>query len=449
MTYEWREVELGEVVDLLTGYPFKSQHYTDDSEAPRLLRGDNVAQGWLRWDSAKRWPGTMTSDLDDYWLSEGDVILAMDRPWIDAGLKYAAVGGADLPSLLVQRVARLRGSESFDTRFLRYLIASRAFTNHVLAVQTGTAVPHISGGQIKSFRFLRPPLPVQRAIAHILGTLDDKIERNRRMNETLEAIARAIFKSWFVDFDPVRAKAEGRQPYGMDAETAALFPDAFDDSTLGKIPKGWRVATLGDVVDVVKGRSYSSSELADSETALVSLKSFQRGGGYRPDGLKPFTGSYKPEQAVIPGELVLAYTDVTQAADVIGKPAIVRRDARFKTLVASLDVGIIRPATENVSVPFLYCLCRTDDFQDHTYAHSTGTTVLHLSKDAVPSFLFPCPPAEVGRAFRSVTNALFEKIDANEQESATLSALRDTLLPKLMSGELRVNDAERIAARAK
>ena len=111
-------VRLGEVANLLTGFPFKSDKYVDDNDAPRLLRGDNVAQGVLRWDGAKRWPQNATKDVADYWLREGDIILAMDRPWIEAGLKYASVRDTDLPSLLVQRVALLRGTTRLHTRFL-------------------------------------------------------------------------------------------------------------------------------------------------------------------------------------------------------------------------------------------------------------------------------------------------------------------------------------------
>ena len=133
----------------------------------------------------------------------------MDRPWIEAGLKYSLVREPDLPALLVQRVARLRGCERLDTRFLYYVIGCRDFTQYVISVQTGTAVPHISAQQIKEFTFPLPPLSEQRVIAHILGTLDDKIELNRRMNETLEAMARALFKSWFVRFRP-RPRQDGR-----------------------------------------------------------------------------------------------------------------------------------------------------------------------------------------------------------------------------------------------
>lgn len=286
MTAEWREVQLGDVADLLTGYPFKSQHYSDDQEDPRVLGGDNIIQGALRWDSIRRWPRRMVEGLDGYWLRRHDVVLAMDRPWIEAGLKHAAIGAADLPALLVQRTARLRGTDQLDSGFLRYVIGSRGFTQHVVGVQTGTAVPHISPSQIKEFRFKLPPVPVQQAIAHILGTLDDKIELNRRMSETLEAMARALFKSWFVDFlpvrakqrartqtgDPVRAKAEGRLPAapgaaqagdaGLPKDVSDLFPNSFQDSELGEIPKGWGIGTVGDLAaSIYSGGTPSTQNL--------------------------------------------------------------------------------------------------------------------------------------------------------------------------------------------
>ena len=264
------------------------------------------------------------------------------------------------------------------------------------------------------------------------------------MNETLEAMARAIFKSWFVDFDPVHAKMVGQKPAGMDTETANLFPSAFQDSTLGKIPHGWAEEKIGNLVEIVKGRSYRSSDLEESDTALVTLKSIMRGGGYRPDGLKPYTGKYNPQQIIIPGELVVSYTDVTQEAEVVGKPAIVRGDEKYQTLVASLDLGIIRPLESNVSLWFLYCLFRERHFQSHIYGYATGTTVLHLSKDGVPSYQFALPPEKIRCLFDSIAKPLFAKIESNEKESRTLTKIRGTLLPKLLSGEIRVDDADEI-----
>jgi type I restriction enzyme S subunit len=336
--------------------------------------------------------------------------------------------------------------ESHDSRYIHYVLQATEFGD----VVTGSAQPQITTGHLntKIVTITRDP-DEQRAIAHVLGTLDDMIELNRETNEILEEMARAFFKSWFVDFDPVRAKLEGRPPAGMDAATAALFPDHFQDSELGQIPKGWDVKPLAEMIEVVKGRSYRSDELAPSTTALVTLKSFLRGGGYRADGLKSFTGEYKPSQVVRPGDLIVAFTDVTQAAEVIGKPALVRGDGQFQTLVASLDVGIVRTKTEFLPIPFLYCLFLTESFQAHTYAHSSGTTVLHLSKEALPSFPCVVPPKEIARKFGGIAGHIFNLIEENTAESRDLATLRDTLLPKLLSGEVSAPAAEELIAASK
>ncbi len=287
----------------------------------------------------------------------------------------------------------------------------------------------------------------QTKIADLLEALDHRITLLRETNATLEAIAQALFKSWFVDFDPVRAKAEGRQPEGMDATTAALFPDSFEESELGLVPKGWGIKSVAEVAEVVKGKSYTSKELAEQhDTALVTLKSFARGGGFRLDGFKPYTGSYKPAQVVVPGDLIIAYTDVTQAAELIGKPAIVIGVEDYQTLVASLDVGIVRPDIQKVSRQYLYGLFRTESFQSHTFAHTSGTTVLHLAKDGVGSYQFPCPPNEIIQSFSVITDALSERCQNNIDQVRNLTQLRDTLLPRLISGQLRLPEAEALMA---
>ena len=165
----------------------------------------------------------------------------------------AAVVPASLPSANCSDLVIVRPGHSSTLDFLAYYVNSAA--QHVSAHLVGAVQQHFNVGSVREMLMLLPSLHEQCAIAHILGTLDDKIELNRRMNETLEGMARAIFKSWFVDFDPVRAKAAGRQPAGMDAATAALFPDSFEDSPLGKIPKGWKVERLGNVLELAYGRA--------------------------------------------------------------------------------------------------------------------------------------------------------------------------------------------------
>lgn len=298
-------------------------------------------------------------------------------------------------------------------------------------------MPHTNLGILKKTPVRIPPLAVQRSVASILTALDDRIALLRETNATLEGIAQALFKSWFVDFDPIHAKQAGRAPEGMDNATATLFPDGFDQSELGAVPNGWQITSVGDVAEVVKGKSYSSKDLVGShDTALVTLKSFARGGGFRLDGFKPYSGVYKPSQVVTSGDLIVAYTDVTQAAELIGKPAIVIGVEDHKTLVASLDVGIIRPDETRVSRQYLYGMFRTESFQQHTFSHTSGTTVLHLAKGGVGSFRFACPPMCLIKEFSDVGDSIARRVQTNIDQMRILATMRDTLLPRLISGQM-------------
>jgi type I restriction enzyme S subunit len=197
----WKATTLGAEIDLLAGFAFKSAQYTNDDDDIRLLRGDNIIQGCLRWDDVKRWPANDTGEYDRYQLEEGDVVLAMDRPWVKAGLKHATISAEDLPSLLVQRTARLRGGANLNNRFLKLLIGSAAFTSHILGVQTGIGVPHISGQQIKDFEFARPPVTEQRRIADNLESLREETQRlatiYSRKLAALEALKKSLLHQAF------------------------------------------------------------------------------------------------------------------------------------------------------------------------------------------------------------------------------------------------------------
>lgn len=160
------------------------------------------------------------------------------------------------------------------------------------------------------------------------------------------------------------------------------------------------------------------------------------------DGFKPYSGAYKPSQVVSAGDLIVAYTDVTQAAELIGKPAVVVGVDEYATLVASLDVGIVRPDERHCGKQFLYGLFRTDAFQSHTLAHTSGTTVLHLAKDGIGSFAFALPPNELIRSFEVTAAAIASRKQTNSDAVRTLSTLRDTLLPRLISGQLRLPEAQ-------
>jgi type I restriction enzyme S subunit len=437
---EWTPTRLGDVTDLLTGYPFSSTRYIEDPHAPRLVRGDNVVQGALRWDGVKRWPSDSVGELAAYELREGDVVLAMDRPWIEAGLKYASVRADDLPALLVQRVSRLRGMNGLDTGFLKYLIGSQRFTDYVLGVQTGTAVPHISGGQIRAFEFRMPPLAEQRAIAHILGTLDDKIELNRRMNETLEAMARALFKSWFVDFDPVRAKMEGRWRRGeslpgLPAHLYDLFPDRLVDSELGEIPEGWEVKTIGDLAEVVGG-----------STPKTERPEYWEGGAHNWATPKDLSGISIPvlldtDRRITDAGLAQISSGLLPKGTVLlSSRAPIGYLAIAETPIA-INQGFIamkaRPGISN-----LFLLRWASAAHDEIVSHANGSTFLEISKTSFRPIRIVAPSTPIVEAFDRISRPLFRKVVEIERAARTLAAIRDALLPKLISGDTRIQHAE-------
>lgn len=410
---EWRKITLGDFVRLQRGHDLPEAARREGSVPVMGSAGQNGFH-----DTAKaKGPGVVIGRSGN---SMGVVSYSASNYW---------------PHNTVLYVTDFLGNdERFTFYFLQHINLQRFNSGSVQASLNRNFIYPIS---------IKVPLPgEQHAIAHILGSLDDKIDLNRQMNETLEAMARALFKDWFVNFGPVRAKMVGIEPPGLAADIAALFPAALDAE--GK-PVGWDKRQLSSLARVIKGKSYSSSELAPSKTALVTLKSFNRGGGYRQDGLKEFTGKYKPEQEVFSGDLIISYTDVTQAAEVIGKPALVMSDDRYEHLVISLDVGVLRPLKAEYNF-WLYGLALTDEFQNHTRAHTTGTTVLHLAATAVPGFSITFPGDEIISVYHELAGILFEKIEVNIKESKSLERLRDLLLPKLLSGEIRIREAEHLVS---
>jgi type I restriction enzyme S subunit len=353
---------------------------------------------------------------------------------------------SDLPAVASTEFLVLLPKDRIDRAFLKYACLSPSVREELQARVTGTSGSHqrVRPDDALTIEISIPVDPgEQRAIAHILGTLDDKIELNRKMNETLEAMARAIFKSWFVDFDPVRAKMEGRWKKGeslpgLPAELWDLFPSEFEESEIGKIPKGWGVHRLVEEATFVRGVSYRSEDLAESQTALVSLKCAGREGVYHEEGLKPYRGEFKEDQIVQPGDVVVSHTDVTQRAEVIGRAYRVRPSPQFSRLVASLDMAIVRPKGESETREYLAHSLSTERFIDHAYGYTNGTTVLHLSSQALPDYPHLVPPISLVGKFTAIVSPLHGKVGECGLESNTLSKTRDTLLPKLLSGEIRV-----------
>jgi type I restriction enzyme S subunit len=312
----------------------------------------------------------------------------------------------------------------------------------LLAQATGSTFPNVSADQLSGLWW--PPLevPEQRAIAHILGTLDDKIELNRRMSETLEAMARALFQSWFVDFDPVRAKAEGRDP-GLPQPLADLFPARLVDSELGEIPEGWKVRRVGDLSDIDKGLSYKGEGLADEGgLPMVNLGCFAGGGAFKAENLKRYRGAFKDRHLVGPGDLLVANTDMTQNRVILGSPALLPELGGEKRFLFTHHTFVFRfkPGAERWR-RFLYFTLLQPGFREIAEGFATGTTVLALPRDGLLTLSLVLPPGPVLAAFDRQVDAILAAVNIRGEQSRTLAACRDSLLPKLISGELRVESS--------
>ena len=317
----------------------------------------------------------------------------------------------------------VRGNGDADTRFLMYALAVADISGYL----TGSTMPKLTQGNMNRIPLLAPPVKEQRAIAHILGTLDDKIELNRRMNETLEAMARALFKSWFVDFDPVRAKAEGRDP-GLSKQIADLFPDSFEDSELGEIPKGWTVGTLGDVAEHPR-RGVQPGEI-EPTTPYIALEHMPRrcialSDWGAADGLESNKFEFKRGEILF-GKL-RPYFHKVGVAPVNG--------------VCSTDIVVVAPRQ---SLCFGYVLghISSDAFVKQTNAGSTGTKMPRTSWAEMARYPVVIPSERAAVVLTSQIRFAVDKMIGSIHQSRTLAILRDTLLPQLISGDLPVKESE-------
>ena len=310
-----------------------------------------------------------------------------------------------------------------DPRFNYYALSQFDFAE----IAVGTALPYLTVSVLSSLELSLPPLPEQRAIAHILGALDDKIELNRRMNETLEAMARALFKSWFVDFDPVRAKMEKRDT-GLPQDIADLFPDRMMESEMGEIPEGWGVGCLADIA-VAPRRGVDPTDLC-GETPYIGLEHMPRRSATLTDwgiaGKVTSNKSFFEKGEVLFGKL-RPYFHKVGIAPVSG--------------VCSTDIVVIAPKAAEWSAFVLACVSSAE-FVAYTDQTSTGTKMPRTSWNTMGHYPLCLPTESVARAFQNAAGPILDRIVANIHESRTIAAARDALLPKLVSGEIRLLDAE-------
>ena len=417
--------------------PFGSQLHQEDYVAvgTPIVTVEHLGENRIRHEDVPCVSDEDRDRLSRYQLREGDIV-------------FSRVGSVDRRALVRKdedgwlfsgRCLRVRPNNSkIDSAYLSYFFGLPTFKEHIRGIAVGATMPSLNTQILRDVIILHPQdLKEQCAIAHILGTLDDKIELNRRMNETLEAMARALFKSWFVDFDPVRAKAEGRDP-GLPQPLADLFPDSFEESELGEIPRGWRVGTFRDVVSISK-ESENPLDAPEVEFSHFSIPAFDENRGPKLE-IGEAIKSLKfrvPADAVLMSKLNPEIERVWLVDVAITERAVCSTE--FLVLLAKSLFGR----------SFVYNLARSVDFRRKLQGLVTGTSKSHqrAQPEAVLNLGTILPSPDILDTFEKIVAPLLQGAQVKQRESRTLAALRDTLLPKLISGELRVPDAEKLAAR--
>ena len=407
-----------------------SKVYLDKGEIA-LIRSQNVYNDGFNREGLVYITAEHAEQLSNVTVEPEDVLLNITG---DSVARCCQVDPNILPARVNQHVSIVRPKpDELNPRFLRYFLVSPTMQAQVLSwAHAGATRKALTKGMIESFKILKPNLPIQQRIAHILGTLDDKIELNRRMNRTLEKMAAAIFKSWFIDFDPVRAKAEG-QDTGLPKEITDLFPDSFEDSEIGPIPNRWKLVDLPDAIEVNPIRRIAR----DTPAPHVKMKAMPTKLS-RPTGwpLRKFTSGAKFKN----GDVLLARIT----------PCIENGKTAFVDFLEEDQIGwgsteyIVMCSQPPLPQEFTYLLARSERLREHAIANMTGTS----GRQRVPASCFDkfpiaIPSEDVAKVFAEFVQPVFHKTRANDRQSARLAKLRDTLLPKLLSGEMKVPGIEK------
>ena len=404
MGSEWIETTLGNVIELKRGYDLPSQDRKPGSVPVVTSSGINDYHA----EAKVAGPGVVTGRYGTL----GSVYYIKEDFW---------------PHNTTLYVRDFKGS---NPRFISYFLRTLQF----LSYSDKAAVPGINRNHLHEAIVRIPPLPEQRAIAAVLGALDDKIELNRRMNGTLEGLARALFRAWFVEFEPVRAKMEGR-PTGLAAEIEALFPEALvvgEDG--GERPRGWEVASLPEFVEINPSRTLRVGTNAPYLDMANMPTETARATGFRERG-------FSSGMRFINGDTLVAR--ITPCLE-NGKTCFVDFLEEGTVGWGSTEYIVLHPRA-GLPDEFAYFLARTERFREFAISNMTGTSGRQrVPVSVLEHFMFPVPTIPIAERFGQIARHTLLKMKANDEQSATLAALRDELLPRLMRGEVRVSNLENV-----
>ena len=426
MSSDWEQVTLGECISFASGN-------TPSKAAPRYWGGSTP------WISAKDMKSFWVEDSEDHLTPEG---VAVASALVPPGTTLLLTRGMTLhndipivrtrrPATFNQDVKALSAKRGIDPDFIAYLLLGHKAKIQSLVDSAGHGTGRLGTEQLKGMPVVRPPLKRQQELSSFFAVLDDRITLLRETNATLEAIAQALFKSWFVDFDPVHAKRQGLAPAGMDEATAALFPDSFEESALGLVPRGWAVQSVGDIVECVGGATPDTKEpsyWSPEEHAWTSPKDLS--GLPSPVLLSTERRLSTKGLSKIGSGLLPVGTLLMSSRAPIGYLAIAQ-------LPLAINQGYIAMPPGSL-LPPLYMLLLCQQNMDGIKARANGSTFMEISKKAFRPIPVVIPSLPVIEAFVAFAAPLFNRLASNEQQAQTLATLRDTLLPRLISGQLRL-----------
>lgn len=436
MGSEWPVVRLGDYVDSSLGKMLDAKK--NKGELQPYLGNSNV-----------RWGQFDLSDLAEmrfeeheqerYQLLPGDLVVCEGG---EPG--RCAIWRGQIPGMKIQKALhRVRAKPGLKNEYLYYWLTLAARLGTLEPYFTGTTIKHLTGRALADLELPLPPITVQESIVSTLGVIDERIDCLRQINHTLEAIAQALFKSWFVDFDPVRAKVEGREPEGMDTATGRLFPSGFEESELGPFPKSWAVTNVGEVAELIKGCSYKGAGLSDTEgDYMFNLGCFNAKRMFATENIKRYTLGYRERQSVVAGDLIMANTDMTQQREILGRAMLVPTGCEPAFVSHHVFKVAIRRSNADQWRRFLFFAFQQSAFRERAVGHATGTTVLSLARDSAEKCPIIEPDQNVLATFDASISPLMAQIANNLHRMRNLEELRDTLLPRLISGKLRLPEAE-------
>lgn len=431
-TSDWQDIRLGDVVQIKHGWPFKSDCFCEWSPGlPVVVSiGNFQYTGGFRFESTqlKGYRGKYPKDYD---LSPGDILLIMTCQ--TSGGEILGIPGRipddGLRYLHNQRMGKVivTRPDMIDLDYLYWVFLWSEFNQELVASSSGTKIVHTAPTRIEAFRFSCPPLNEQRAIVRILRSLDDKIELNRRMNRTLKAMTQAIFRSWFVDFEPVSVKREGRKPLGMNDDTADLFPEHFQDTNMGPIPQGWRHGSTADIARYINGKNFTK-DATGTGRMVVRIAELNSG----PAGSTVYNDiKANSENTVFPGDLLFSWSG---SLDVY----------RWHRNEALVNQHIFKVMCDVYPQWFAHFHLQETITFFQGVAADKATTMGHIKREHLSQPDVALPAQELIAAASRIIQPMYDRMHKNERQILSLAAQRDTLIPQLLSGELRIGRAEEI-----